>query len=106
MIEIIDRARRLLWTFVELGFATVLAIMLIYLILGENSGVFVNSVADNVIKFSAAVPTPSLVGLAIAGALIYLVVQRMKPLHGGPVDDRADMPSGSGRVRKTRAQPD
>ena len=52
-----------LWAFVELGFAGVLAIMLIYLILGENSGVFVQSVAENVTKFANAVPTPSLIGL-------------------------------------------
>ena len=32
-------AKELLWEFVELGFVTILAIMLIYLILGQGSGV-------------------------------------------------------------------
>ena len=34
-------AKLILWEFVELGFVTILAIMLIYLILGQGSGVFV-----------------------------------------------------------------
>jgi len=78
MLRYIDKATEYLWAFVELAFAAVLAVMLIYLILGEGSGVFVNSVANNVLKFSAAVPTPSLVGFAILGALIYVIVQRMR----------------------------
>ena len=55
-------AKELLWEFVELGFVSILAIMLIYLILGQGSGGFVLSVADNVTKFASSVPTPSLVG--------------------------------------------
>jgi hypothetical protein len=73
-----DTSKRYLWEFVELGFAAVLAIMLIYLILGQNSGVFVLSVADNVTKFANAVPTPSLIGLALLLALIYLIVKRLR----------------------------
>jgi hypothetical protein len=77
-MDILDKAKRYLWAFVELGFASVLAIMLIYLILGQNSGVFVLSVADNVTKFANAVPTPSLIGLALLLALIYLIVKRLR----------------------------
>ena len=77
-MDILDKAKRYLWAFVELGFAGVLAIMLIYLILGENSGVFVLSVADNVTKFANAVPTPSLIGLALLLALIYLIMKRQR----------------------------
>lgn len=78
MLDTLDKAKRYLWAFVEIGFAAVLAIMLIYLILGQNSGVFVLSVADNVTKFANAVPTPSLIGLALLLALIYLIVKRMR----------------------------
>jgi hypothetical protein len=78
VIDVLDKARRFLWLFVELGFLSVLAIVLIYLVLGENSGIFVQSVVDNVLKFAGAVPTPSLVGLAIVGMLIYVIAQRMK----------------------------
>ena len=72
----LEKAIRFLRAFVELGFLTVLSIVLIYLILGQGSGVFVTSVADNVIKFSNAVPTSSLVGLAIVLALVYIIMKR------------------------------
>jgi len=78
MMNFFDQARRLLWAFVELAFVSLLAIILIYLILGQQSGSFVQSVADNVMKFAGGVPTPSLIGLAIVGMLIYAVAQRMK----------------------------
>ena len=68
----------LLWEFVELGFVGILAIMLIYLILGQGSGGFVLSVADNVTKFASSVPTPSLVGLALVLGVIYLLMNRLK----------------------------
>lgn len=50
--------------------------MLIYLILGQDSGVFVTGVADNVLKFAGAVPAQSLVGIAIVLALIVLLTNR------------------------------
>jgi nitrate reductase gamma subunit len=87
MMTFLDNAKRYLWTFVELGFISILAIMLIYLILGQGSGVFVLAVADNVTKFAQAVPTPSLIGLALLLALIYLIMQRVKESprdQGGP----------------------
>jgi hypothetical protein len=77
-MEFLDKTRRALWTFVELGFLTVLSLMLIYLILGKDSGVFVTSVANNVLTFANALPTASLVGIAIVLALILFVVQRMR----------------------------
>jgi hypothetical protein len=77
-MDTLDKAKRYLWAFVELGFAAVLAIMLIYMILGENSGVFVHSVADNVTKFANAVPTPSLIGLGLILALVYLIMHRLR----------------------------
>jgi ABC-type protease/lipase transport system fused ATPase/permease subunit len=76
-MDMLDKTKRYLWAFVEIGFAAILAIMLIYLILGQASGVFVLGVADNVIKFAGAVPTPSLIGLALILAIIYLIMQRM-----------------------------
>jgi len=78
MMQFLDQTKRWLWAFVEIAFAGVLAIILIYLILGQNSGPFVQSVADNVVKFTSAMPTPSLVGLAIVVALIYLIAQRAR----------------------------
>ena len=48
MLKFMANAKVILWEFVELCFVTILAIMLIYLILGQGSGVFVTSVAENV----------------------------------------------------------
>ena len=78
MMLFLEKARRFLWLFVELGFLTILSVILIYLILGDNSGVFVTSVANNVKKFAAEVPTPSLIGIGVIVALVYLVMQRIR----------------------------
>ena len=78
MMNFLDTAKRYLWAFVELGFLAVLAIILIYLLLGDRSGIFVQSVAGNVIKFAADVPTASLLGIGVLLAIIYLVAQRLK----------------------------
>ncbi len=79
MMDILDKIKRYLWAFVEIGFAGILAIMLIYLLLGQSSGVFVLSVADNVMKFANAVPTPSLIGIGLILGLVYLLMQRIPP---------------------------
>ena len=70
-------ARQFLWECVELGFVAILAIMLVYLIMGQGSGVFVTSVADNVTKFASGVPTQSLIGLALVLGVIYLIMNRL-----------------------------
>jgi hypothetical protein len=77
-MNFLEQIRRFLWLFIELGFLVVLAVILIFLILGDNSGVFVKSVVDNVMKFAGAVPTPSLIGIAIILAIIYAVMNRLK----------------------------
>jgi len=78
MMLFLEKARRFLWLFVELGFLTILSVILIYLILGDNSGVFVTSVASNVKQFANDVPTPSLIGIGVIVALVYLVMQRIR----------------------------
>ena len=78
MLDYLQKAKQYLWALVEIGFLTVLAVMLIYLILGDNSGVFVSGVASNVLKFANAIPTQSLVGLAIVLALVILLAKRMR----------------------------
>ena len=79
MLIYLQKAKQYLWAFVEIGFLTVLSVILIYLILRpDSSGVFVSGVADNVLKFAAAVPAQSLVGLAIVLALVMLIANRMQ----------------------------
>lgn len=76
MFDILNQAKRFLWAFVELGFLAILAVILIYLILGSESGVFVTSVAQNVLTFANALSPQSLVGLAIVLGLLFLIAQR------------------------------
>jgi hypothetical protein len=78
MLDFLEKSRRFLWLFVELGFLTILSLILIHLILGESSGGFVKSVADNVTTFAGSVPTPSLIGIGVVIAIIYLVMQRIR----------------------------
>ena len=79
MLSYLEKAKQYLWAFVEVGFLTVLSVILIYLILGpDSSGVFVSGVADNVLKFAGAIPAQSLVGLAIVLTLVMLIARRMR----------------------------
>jgi hypothetical protein len=78
MLLFLDNARRYLWAFVELGFLALLAIILIYLLLGQGSGAFVVSVAGNVKTFANEIPTASLLGIGVILAIIYLVAQRLR----------------------------
>jgi hypothetical protein len=75
MWKFVAQARRALWAFVELGFLTVLAIILIHLLLGPGAGSYVASVADNVTKFATA-SSSGLLGIVIVLAIIYLVLKR------------------------------
>jgi hypothetical protein len=79
MLDYLLKTKQFLWVFVEIGFLTVVSVILIYLILGpDSSGVFVSGVANNVLKFAASVPAQSLVGLALVLALIVLLANRMR----------------------------
>jgi len=78
MLDFLQKAKQYLWMFVEVGFLTVLSIILIHLILGPNSGVFVSSVAENVLKFANGIAPQALVGLAIVLSLVVLLFNRMK----------------------------
>ena len=78
MLDYLHKAKQYLWAFVELGFLAVLSVILIYLILGANSGVFVSGVAENVVKFASAIPGQSLIGIAIVLALVFLIARRVQ----------------------------
>jgi hypothetical protein len=78
MLDYLQRTKQYLWMFVEIGFLAILTIILIHLILGPNSGVFVTAVADNVLKFANGVQPQALVGLAIVLALVVLLANKIK----------------------------
>jgi len=79
LLDYMQKAKQYLWAFVEIGFLTILSVVLVYLILGpDSSGVFVSGVAGNVLKFAAAIPKQRLVGLAIVLALAVLLTNRIR----------------------------
>ena len=78
MLTFLENSKRYLREFVEIGFLAVLAIILVYLILGQDSGAFVSGVADNVAKFVAAVTAPAVIGIAIISAMVYVLAPRLR----------------------------
>jgi hypothetical protein len=78
MLNFLENSKRYLREFVEIGFLAVLAIILVYLILGQDSGAFVSGVADNVAKFVAAVTAPAVIGIAIIAAMVYVLAPRWR----------------------------
>ncbi len=52
MWKFVTAAKLVLWEFVEIAFLAVLALLLIFMLLGQNAGPYVASVADNVTKFA------------------------------------------------------
>jgi hypothetical protein len=78
MLDYLQRTKQYLWMFVEIGFLAILTIILIHLILGPSSGVFVTAVADNVLQFANGVQPQALVGLAIVLALVILLAHKIK----------------------------
>ncbi len=78
MLDFLENAKRYLREFVEIGFLVLLAIILVHLIVGPNSGEFVGGVADNVAKFVVAITAPGLIGIAIVVALVYLIAPRWR----------------------------
>jgi ABC-type dipeptide/oligopeptide/nickel transport system permease component len=75
MWKFVATAKQILWEFVELGFLTLLALVLIGLLLGANAGSYVTSVADNVTKFATA-SSSGMIGIVIVLAIIYFVLRK------------------------------
>jgi ABC-type dipeptide/oligopeptide/nickel transport system permease component len=75
MWKFVATAKQVLWEFVELAFLAVLALVLVSLLLGTGAGTYVNSVAENVTKFSAA-SSSGMLAIVIILAIVYLVLRR------------------------------
>ena len=104
MWKFVAIAKRVLWEFVELGFLTVLALILIFLLLGQNAGPYVASVADNVTKF-ATTASSGLLGVVIVLAIIYLVLRRTKAEREAPHRARrASLETRRGLVRRRNGE--
>ncbi len=77
MLRYLDKARRYLWTFVEVAFLIVLLSVLIHLVLAPNSGGFIQGVYDNLVAFGNAVPGATLLGVGALMLLVWYIQQRM-----------------------------
>ncbi len=75
MAKFVANAKRVLWEFVELAFLVVLALLLIFLLLGKDAGPYVVSVADNVTKFAAGASS-GMLGIVLVLAIIFLALRR------------------------------
>ncbi|MAR19742.1 MAG: hypothetical protein CML44_10280 [Rhodobacteraceae bacterium] len=58
-------------TVTKAGFSLVGLIILVYLLLGEDSGPYVLSVIDNISKFVSAVTSQALIAVVIVAGLLY-----------------------------------
>ncbi|HXY89165.1 MAG TPA: hypothetical protein VEH75_00955 [Xanthobacteraceae bacterium] len=77
MLRYLDKARRYLWTFIEVAFLLVLLSVLIHLVLGPSSGGFVKGVYDNLVAFGNAVPGATLIGVGALMLLVWYIQQRL-----------------------------
>ena len=77
MIKYLDKARRYLWTAIEIAFLIVLFSVLAHLVLGPSSGGFVKGVYDNLVAFGNAVPGATLLGVGALMLLVWYIQQRM-----------------------------
>ncbi len=78
MLGKLATVNKALWLFLELGLLLVLLCVLVFLILGPQSGVFVQAVMENVFTLTAKINSANLIGIAIIIALIYVVKTRLK----------------------------
>ena len=63
-------------TVTKAGFSLVGLIILVYLLLGEDSGPYVLSVIDNISKFVSAVTSQALIAFVIVAGLLYFSQNR------------------------------
>jgi hypothetical protein len=77
MNKYLDKARRYLWTFVEIGFLLVLLSLLVHLVLGPSSSGFVKGVYDNLVAFGKDVPSATLLGVGLMLLLAWYIQLRM-----------------------------
>jgi hypothetical protein len=74
--DVLDKVRKFLWHIIEILFAFLLIVVLVGLILGKDSGGFVQSVMQNVAGFLNSIASGTAVGIAVVLALLYLARTR------------------------------
>jgi hypothetical protein len=77
MSKKIAKVNQALWMFAELGLLLVLICVLIFLVLGQQSGALILSVMENIFALTGRVDAANLIGLSILVVLIYAVKARL-----------------------------
>ena len=78
MLRTVAKINKALWAFIELGFLLILVAVLIFLILGQSSGVVVLAVMENIFAVTGKIDAANFIGIAIIIAIIYVVKTRLK----------------------------
>jgi|SaaInlStandDraft_7_1057024.scaffolds.fasta_scaffold41714_3 hypothetical protein len=73
----LSKATEVLWKVVEIGFVSVLVTILVYIFLGETSGVFVIAVVTNVILLIDALSYQGTVTIVLAAFLYRYFSQKL-----------------------------
>tara|TARA_B100000029_G_scaffold387970_1_gene384014 strand:- start:258 stop:503 length:246 start_codon:yes stop_codon:yes gene_type:complete len=77
LLDFLAEAREVIFKIVELGSGLVAVIVLVYLLLGEDSGVYVNAVINNLVFLIDKISSQTLVAIALVlVAYAYLTKRR------------------------------
>ena len=77
MVEILGMFQKLVWKIIEIGFALIVVLVILYALLGEQSGDFTVSVITNLSLMISALPPESLASVIVL-VLAYLYIKREK----------------------------
>ncbi len=80
-MKIFERLRNLtsiIWIVSELALALIIFSVLLFLLLGESSGVFVTSITENCIYILKAIGAESIIGVTIVFFVYFYLRQRSK----------------------------
>lgn len=73
ILSAIQSAKMVLLRVAETGLALIGFIVVVYLLLGEDSGPYVISVITNISLFMSAVSSEAILGIAIIAALVFFL---------------------------------
>jgi len=73
-----DRVKRIGWLTVESGLVLIALCMIFNIILGQDSGSFISSVAENATKFIQSLPPGVTIGIALIALVYWLAETRAR----------------------------
>ena len=77
MVEILGMFQKLVWKIIEIGFALIVVLVILYALLGEQSGDFTVSVITNLSLMISALPPESLASVIVL-VLAYQYIKKEK----------------------------